>query len=232
MNFKERLSTGKAYISKNATVILLLLVLAIASYFLIKDAVGRVEEKAAIIRRDSTISITQVTQPTIRSEKYIPYEVKDTVFIKEVKVPERYIPSDDINQLKVQVKQLGQELFKTRKYRDSIKLKDTAGLTVGTVNIEDDISENTIKGRKTDYTLQFPTKTITITNTVQEPKRTQVFTGLEASYIQPLVPQLGVGMIIKNKKDNILRIGVGGQISKGVQPYGSIGYYKKLSFRK
>lgn len=196
------------YLKTNAVSIIILL---IASYFWVKSVTRSVEEVKVARSDTSTSKTTYITQPTVYFPQYTPYKVTDTVKLQNIIIPNEYKPSNDIVELKKQVTDLANKLYRANKYRDTIRLKDSTGVEVGNVNIEDSITQNMLALRKANYTLKFPEKTITITNTVVAPPKTQVFFGggIQVSPTSTYASGADLGLMLKTKKQHLLGINGG-----------------------
>lgn len=230
---KYRASEGGKYLGRNLINIAILIILTIGLYFFAKSVTRTVAE-VSIAKRDTTRSITHITQPTVYTQSYTPYRVTDTLVRQSIIIPQEYKPSEDIAELKRQVAELSNRLFKANKYKDTIKLRDTSGLLVGNVNIADSVTQNMIAGRKVDYTLKFPKETVTVNNYITPKPTTQVYLGPEVSFKIQNMPfnQAGLSAILKTKKDLLFKAGGGLQFEPTTtKPYISLGFYPKLSFK-
>jgi len=178
-----------------------------------------------------TVTVTsQVLQPMIINPPYTPQQQGNTVF--PINIPAQYNASADIAKLTVQYEELVKQFLAIKNYADSITLKDTAGNRVGVVNLKQQVSENTLKSTQSSYQLYFPKTTTTITNTIYPKIKNQWFIGAQASSTtgNPNV-NLGIGLLLKNKKENVLQIG-GGYNLTTKQPQVFLGYYQKIRLGK
>lgn len=130
-----------------------------------------------------------------------------------------FIPDPNYSKLVLQYQSLVKDYIAKNIHRDSIKID-----SIGYINIEDTVSHNLLQGRKTSYKLKYPI----ITNTITLPpeKKTQLYYGggLESN------PMLGtlefnVGLLLKNKKDQIFNV-YGGMDTKGDYQVGVQSYWK------
>lgn len=178
---------------------------------------------------DTVRTTTQVLQPMIINPPYQPTQQGQTVF--PINIPSSYNASADIAKLTAQYNELVKNYLATKNYQDSITLKDTAGNRVGVVNLKQVVSENTLKSTQSAYQLAFPHTTTTITNTIYPPIKNQLFIGANGSSTvgNPQV-SLGLGLLLKNKKENIFQLGVGYNLGNK-QPQISLGYYTKIKLR-
>lgn len=217
------------YLGRNIITIIILL---IGVYFFAKSVTRTVAE-VAIAKRDTATTITHITQPTIYTQSYTPYRIKDTIVKQStIIVPQEFKPSEDIAELKRQVTELSNRLFKSTKYRDTIHLKDTFGL-VGDVNINDSVTQNKIANRVVDYTL-FPREALIVTKFIPAKPITQFYLGPEMTlkFQNPIFNQAGLAAILKTKNDLLFKAGGGLQFEpNSTRPYISLGFYPKLSFK-
>ncbi len=179
---------------------------------------------------DTSTNTVQVPQPIIVIPPYQPQQSGNTVF--PINIPSQYNASQDINRLTEQYNELVKQYLAVKTYKDSIQLKDTAGNRVGVVDLTQIVSENTLKSTQPTYQLSFPHTTTTITNTVYPKPKTQVFVGVSAESLinSPKLQQLGMDLLIKNKKENVISIGAVYDLpnkSPGVR----VGYYQKIQFK-
>lgn len=173
----------------------------------------------------STEKTTQVVQPPVQVPVYIPIQTGST---QPITIPQQYNPSQDLQTLLTQYKDVLSKFLALNSYKDSVVLKDTAGNRVGVVNLDDGISENQFKYRKPSYQLSFP-NTIRTNPAI---KHNEVYIGMETEHtVNNLVKSASLGAMLKNKKDDVF----GATYGHDFQTSGSIiglKYYKKLSFRK
>lgn len=143
-----------------------------------------------------------VQQPPVYIPQYVPvpHNVQTPVII-----PPSYQPSTNLDSLLKQYNQLATKFLEVKTYKDSIELKDTSGKKVGIVNIEDVISENTLKSRKPSYQLNFPVTTITITNPPKLKNQIYVGGGILGNQ-KDFVNGGKIGLYLKNRKDQMYGI--------------------------
>jgi len=160
------------------------------------------------IHKDSTIT----KQPQII--KTIPYTIPIDRWNTE------YLPDTNYAKLLSQYTELVQKFLASNIHQDSIRID-----TIGIVRITDTVNSNLIKSRKTTYSFKIPIITNTIT--IPEPKKTQWFAG---GFVQgeqgTLINEIGAGLLIKNKRDQIYGGHVGlntsGALQIGVSSYWKI----------
>jgi hypothetical protein len=110
-------------------------------------------------------------------------------------------------------------------YKDTLKLKDSLGY----ITITDTISNNTLVNRKWEsYVNKFIVKDITI---LKETPKNQFFIGGFSGYNSKLNSlYLGPTIMLKNKKENTINLGVAVGTGKEVLVQGSI--YRIIKFNK
>jgi len=179
---------------------------------------------------DTVRVTTQVLQPMIINPPYQPQQQGNTVF--PINIPAQYNASGDIAKLTAQYEELVRNYLSIKRYADSITLKDTAGNRVGVVNLNQTVSENTLKETQSSYQLYFPKTVTTITNTIYPKIKNQWFIGGQASSTvgNPNI-NLGLGLLLKNKKENVLQLGAGYNLTTK-QPQVYLGYYQKIRLGK
>lgn len=172
-----------------------------------------------ISHRDTTVVIDTVL------------DVHDSVIIRKVPVIKRdtsylpidiqYLPSPDYIVLKSRFEALVKEHTVRNIYSDSLRLD-----SVGYIIINDSVQFNKLFNRSYKYHYEIPniTKTITI---VEHPKKTnQIYIGggILGNKTEG-VAGAELGLLLKNKKDQIYGIKVGSDI-RGNILYGVQGYWK------
>lgn len=215
------------WIKKN--ILQLLLIGAVALLFLQRNPFGKADSYES--KRDTVHSIQYVQQPPVIIPQYIP--IKDGVQAPTV-IPQDYIASSDYKELLKQYQDVVNKYLSTTTYKDSIELKDSTGKKVGIVNLEDKISKNEITSRKPNYQLTFPHTTTTITVTEPYKPKNQLYVGggITGNQQSP-VNGAYVGLLWKNKKDQIYSINTGILTMRGiVKPQFGVSAYWKLKFKK
>lgn len=136
----------------------------------------------------------------------VPHNVQTPVVL-----PPSYQPSKDLETLIKQYEELAKKFLEVKTYNDSIELKDTSGTKVGTVTLQDIISENSIKSRNPSYQLNFPHTTTTITK--YAPLRNQIYVGGGIlGNNDKLISGANLGIYLKNRKDQLYGISAQKQI--------------------
>jgi hypothetical protein len=172
----------------------------------------------------------------------IPYPVHDTVEMEvevEVEVPvEVEVLVEKLVEVPVMQKVDTAEILKI--YTAKTEYKDVLVLpnNQGTVAVTDEISQNKIVSRKIDAKV----KQTTVRDTVYtpEPRKTTYYFGFDSKFDDPnYVRLLGLGFIIKDKRDRIYRISGGventvgpDRISGSFTPYVGGGIYWKIGSKK
>ena len=215
---------------KNLFTIALVILAILITVVLLKtceDVETEIESKTITVH-----DTTYMPSAIIKVPEYFP--VIDTFYIDTLKIPK---PSTDLGELTMAYKKLANEHYKSLSYRDSIKLTDSAylGKDLGTVYIDDLVSENELKKRNIRYQLKYPviTNTITTTNTVSAKPKNQVFAGFQLTGNQTsFVNGINGIVLLKNKKDLMYGISAGGQlVNDRLHPQFGISVLKKISLK-
>lgn len=160
------------------------------------------------------------------------WQVHDSLIVKKMKgtiihdtapIPAHYIADTSYIGLKVQYDTLLTKFLALTVYADTLKLD-----TLGYVAIADTVKENQLKNRSYRYNYKIPTITekTTITNTIYEKPKTQVFLGGGIDGNQTLgITGASLGLLLKNKKDHIFGLNIGTQVTGGAT-YGIQSYWK------
>ena len=118
-------------------------------------------------------------------------------------------------------------------YKDTLILPDS----LGTVSLNDTISQNRILGRT--FNASVKQRTIKETTIVKELPKTKIFYGLEGGFNKAdVVSSVGAGVLINTKKDKIYQLGLGvtNQTTDGTtgafSPYIRGGVYWKIKLNK
>jgi len=171
--------------------------------------------------------------------KEVPGElIHDTI---PVSVPE-YIQGEDIYHdttiyvptlVQVDTTEILKDFYAKMFKLDTIKLNNNQGF----VYLSDSISQNKIISRKWSATLK--PKIVREQAPTPPPIRNQVFVGVDGSWSQKdWVNSMGMGFIVKTKKDHLYHIGVGvanrttDGISGEFTPYLNGGVYWKIKLKK
>jgi len=160
------------------------------------------------------------------------WQVHDSLIVKKMKgtiihdtapIPAHYIADTSYIGLKVQYDTLLTKFLALTVYADTLKLD-----TLGYVAIADTVKENQLKNRSYRYNYKIPTITekTTITNTIYEKPKTQLYLGGGINGNQTLgITGASVGLLLKNKKDHIFGLNIGTQVTGGAT-YGIQSYWK------
>lgn len=164
------------------------------------------------VQKDSTI----ISKPQlIKTEPYaVPIDRWNTEYLPD---------TSDMSRLVKQYEALVRELLAKNIQSDSIKID-----SIGHIYITDTVSRNIIIGRSTHYNLKYPSITTTIT--IPEKKRNQLYIGgsVQGNQLTPL-DQINIGLLFKNKRDQIFGVSAGLDMNGQIQ-YGLSSYWK-ISFR-
>lgn len=138
-----------------------------------------------------------------------------------------YQADTNYNHLKDQYNMLMRDFLSIRYFADTLKIDSSTIATLDTV------TKGKIQGRrwKVDLKQSVVTKTTTITNTVKEPSRNQVYMGGEVNLSPDQdFTSINLGLLYKTKGDFIVQ-GKVGTTTKGNLTYGG-GLYWKIKLKK
>jgi hypothetical protein len=132
-----------------------------------------------------------------------------------------YVPSEEYSDLLEQFNDLKIALLSKNIYKDEIPID-----TFGNIKITDTIQRNMVVGRGWTTDIKVPEKTITITNNIYPKPKRQLYVGggIFLSQNEP-VRQINVGLLLKNKKDQIYSVSAGIDL-KGTPEFGIHSYWK------
>jgi hypothetical protein len=132
-----------------------------------------------------------------------------------------YVPSEEYSDLLEQFNDLKIALLSKNIYKDEIPID-----TFGNIKITDTIQRNMVVGRGWTTDIKVPEKTITITNNIYPKPKRQLYIGggIFLSQNEP-VRQINVGLLLKNKKDQIYSVSAGIDL-KGTPEFGIHSYWK------
>jgi len=130
-----------------------------------------------------------------------------------------FIPDPNYSKLVLQYQSLVKDYIAKNIHRDSIKID-----SIGYVNIEDTVSHNLIQGRKTSYKFKYPVITNTITLPQERKNQLYFGGGLESNPMAGSM-EFNVGLLLKNKKDQIFNV-YGGVDTRGDYQIGLQSYWK------
>jgi hypothetical protein len=138
------------------------------------------------------------------------------------------VPPADTSYAKLaeQYNQLGSAHYAKNISKDRLTID-----TLGWVDVTDTVSRNVITGR--GYNFNIKERLIKENTTITNPPKNQVFigVGVQSDLNKPNINQVGVGVLFKNKKDNIL--GIGATYTVPTKKTGlSVSYYRKISLKK
>lgn len=169
------------------------------------------------------------THDTTTSIKYI--YVKDSGHSKPIYIKGgrdtilentiEYVPSEEYSDLLEQFNDLKIALLSKNIYKDEIPID-----TFGNIKITDTIQKNMVVGRGWTTDIKVPEKTITITNNIYPKPKRQLYIGggIFLSKNEP-VRQINIGLLLKNKKDQIYSVSAGIDL-KGTPEFGIHSYWK------
>ncbi|HUS00694.1 MAG TPA: hypothetical protein VMY77_03160 [Chitinophagaceae bacterium] len=209
---------------KNNALMLIILVMAVIIYF------QRCNDKstAVVSKTDTVVSVQYVPQKQQTIPPYQPIIIESK---QPASIPQQYQASQDPNILLKQYLDAINKLLVVNYYKDTIRLKDSAGNDVGSVMSNDVVTENQIKSRDFSYALKIPQITRTITIQEGYKPKGQLFIGgsINGSPTN-YVSAFEAGLMYKNKKDQLYgaKAGIG---TTGGMYYGVQSYWK-VKFRK
>jgi len=169
------------------------------------------------------------THDTTTSIKYI--YVKDSGHSKPIYIKGgrdtilentiEYVPSEEYSDLLEQFNDLKIALLSKNIYKNEIPID-----TFGNIKITDTIQRNMVVGRGWTTDIKVPEKTITITNNIYPKPKRQLYVGggIFLSQNEP-VRQINIGLLLKNKKDQIYSVSAGIDL-KGTPEFGIHSYWK------
>lgn len=178
-------------------------------------------EKVKIVERLPSIvrdTVWVKTSNTINTKPLLTETILPTI------VEKYYIADTNKVKLTEQYNELVKLYLSKNIHKDTIKID-----SIGSITITDTVTKNLIKGRKVFYDLKYPVITNTITLSYKPRNQLYYGGGVQGNLINP-INQVDIGILYKNKKDQIYGGLVGLDINGQVQ-YG-LKMYWKLSFRK
>jgi hypothetical protein len=163
---------------------------------------------------------------TIPVEVEVPYAVKGDVVYHDTTI---YVPT----YMKVDTAAILQNYYVTNSFIDTIKLNNNQGF----VYLNQTVSENKIASKKWSATIK--PKIVREPAPEPPPIKNQVFFGINGAVSkEDWVNSLGMGLILKTKKDHLYQVGAGvanrtvDGISGEFRPYISGGVYWKIKVKK
>ncbi len=171
----------------------------------------------------------------------IPYAVHDTISVDSLVEVEVEVPVEVEVEKRVEIPVIQQvdtsEILKIYFARVPHKEVLTLPNNQGTISITDTISKNSIVNRK--FIADIKKMIVNDTIYTPQPRKTQVYVGVDAKFDKPNVVNLmGVGVILKTKDEKLYKIGVGltNNVTDGtngkLSPYLGGGVYWKLKLRQ
>ncbi len=174
---------------------------------------------------------------TVRTIHDTSYVVHDSVIYRDIgriltktikipieQIPPALIPSEHPDILAKQYGQLLTAHTNKHIYLDTLKID-----SMGWIVIIDTVQYNILQSRKFNYHIKERQINTITTITRETPKKNMVFIGLEAGFTQSQFQSANIGLLLVNRKDNIIGIGVGYNLPLKTTIY-SAKYYTKLHF--
>jgi len=163
---------------------------------------------------------------TVSVEVGVPYAVKGEDIYHDTTI---YVPT----YVKVDTAAILQGYYVTNSFIDTIKLNNNQGF----VYLNQTVSENKIASRKWSATVK--PKIVREPAPEPPPIKNQVFFGINGAISkEDWVNSLGMGLILKTKKDHLYQVGLGvanrtvDGVSGEFRPYVSGGVYWKIKVKK
>jgi hypothetical protein len=163
---------------------------------------------------------------TIPVEVEVPYEVKGDDIYHDTTI---YVPT----YVQVDTAAILQSFYVTNSFIDTIKLNNNQGF----VYLNQTVSENKIASRKWSATVK--PKIVREPAPEPSPIKNQVFLGINGAISrEDWVNSLGMGVILKTKKDHLYQVGAGvanrtvDGVSGEFRPFLSGGVYWKIKVKK
>ena len=163
---------------------------------------------------------------TIPVEVEVPYEVKGDDIYHDTTI---YVPT----YVQVDTAAILKSFYVTNSFIDTIKLNNNQGF----VYLNQDVSENKIASRKWSATVK--PKIVREPAPEPPPIKNQVFLGINGAISrEDWVNSLGMGVILKTKKDHLYQLGAGVAnrtvygVSGEFRPFLSGGVYWKIKVKK
>lgn len=204
------------YIKNN---LLSLIVLALLVVILLQRCGAPKPSDEPIIIRDTTWIIkdsTVYSKPQLI--KTIPVDVsRDTII-------NHYLPDTNYSRLLAQYQEVVSKFLATNLYSDSVRID-----TVGYVKVTDTVSQNQLQKRGYKINIKYPVITETIIKPAPKVNQLYVGGGVEGNKTN-LVNQINVGLLLKNKRDQIY--GVYGGLNASGQPQIGVNSFWKITLKK
>ena len=169
------------------------------------------------------VSVSDTLYKTDTVWKYYDTTVKKPMVITRVihdTLPPEYIPDPMYDSLKVQYQELVKEYLAKNIYQDTLKIG-----SLGHLVVYDTVKANKLGNRTymADYRVPIIKDTVFVTNTVEAPKKGQLYIGGGLASNKSLQNTGHIGVLYKTKKDKMIGAYVavlpGMQIGYGVQTY-------------
>lgn len=202
-----------------STRFLSVLILVLIAIIFLQRSCHQKEIGDIVSHRDTTVvvdTVVEVHENTVTRK--VPLVKHDTSYLP---IDTQYLPDPDYAVLKARFEALVKEHTARNIYSDSLRLD-----SIGYVIINDSVQFNKLFDRSYKYHYELPTITKTIT-VIEHPKKiNQLYVGggVLGNKTQG-VAGAEVGLLLKNKKDQIYGVKVGSDLN-GNLLYGVQGYWK------
>jgi hypothetical protein len=198
----------------NQRIYLIVIAVLVAIIFLQRSCT----KKVFVPGKDNVVYDTVWNKVIKKEVKKVPLFIKDTISLPGDTV---FVPDSSYNKLKSQYLKLANNYGARNIYRDSLQLDN-----LGYVIVTDTVQYNLLKSRSYLRNYKIPT----VTGYVKQEQRRQLYIGGGISINKSLeLANLQVGLLYKNKKDQIFGVQTG--ISQNLQPYIGISSYWKIKLK-
>lgn len=198
----------------NQRIYLIVIAVLVAIIFLQRSCT----KKVFVPGKDNVVYDTVWNKVIKKEVKKVPLFIKDTISLPGDTV---FVPDSSYNKLKSQYLKLANNYGARNIYRDSLQLDN-----LGYVIVTDTVQYNLLKSRSYLRNYKVPT----VTGYVKQEQRRQLYIGGGISINKSLeLANLQVGLLYKNKKDQIFGVQTG--ISQNLQPYIGISSYWKIKLK-
>lgn len=198
----------------NQRIYLIVIAVLVAIIFLQRSCT----KKVFVPGKDNVVYDTIWNKVIKKEVKKVPLFIKDTISLPGDTV---FVPDSSYNKLKSQYLKLANNYGARNIYRDSLQLDN-----LGYVIVTDTVQYNLLKSRSYLRNYKVPT----VTGYVKQEQRRQLYIGGGISINKSLeLANLQVGLLYKNKKDQIFGVQTG--ISQNLQPYIGISSYWKIKLK-
>lgn len=175
------------------------MVVLIILFFLLRGCYPKVKE----------VVVTKYDTTFVKHDSVIYVDREKLVYVKSIKtpikdIPKKLLPSNNPDTLVRQYADLLLEHSTKHIYLDTLKID-----SIGWVAVEDTVQYNQLASRKYTYSIKERQIKETTTITRTNPPKNLFFVGGEAMFNQRTVTGAQIGLLLKNRKDNIIGVSAG-----------------------